>query len=223
MTIQRPEPTGPSGVLASRIFVWMGIAFGVVAIVAFVVMVVALAQGSDGLGAVAGFIVLLLAWALLFYPVLLSIFRLSAHRRARLTAALYPGAYLLEFVARPTSRGQLTTAAYALGVRASGVPWNNYAILVADNTAIRIVSGFWTPTERVALPTAALVSATYQPRPIGIRTLGVLVLAFQRSDGQVAVVELLPVRWTSILMRTLPPEYFPLELAAMQKSTHPQL
>jgi len=153
------------------------------------------------------------------YPLTFGLFRLQAEKRIRAVAALHPDAYLLHVVVRPKIAAQLRAAATALGRTASGVPWNNYAVFVADRESMGIYGG--SGTLRVALPTAALVQATYQPVTIGIRTLTEFILVFADQNGQHWPVELLPVRWPGVVMRSVPVGDFAAEYAAMQAATHP--
>lgn len=153
------------------------------------------------------------------YPIMFGAFRLQAEKRIRTVAALHPDAFLLHVVMRPKIAGQFRAAAAAFGRTATGVPFNNYAVFVADRESIGIYGG--TGTLRVSLPTAALVQATYQPVTIGIRTLTEFILVFADQNGQHWPIELLPVRWPGVVMRSVPAGDFAPEYAAMQAATHP--
>lgn len=224
-----PGPTPPpeatdarpqSGARLAQVILIAGVVLLAATAVSSAIAIVRLATGVfqpvEGFGALA-FVFL---WLLLLYPLIFASFRWAAARRYRAAATAYPGAYLLEIVARPSTRTQFGQLARAFGVRAGGLPWNNYALFVADRSALRLWAGGLAPSERIALPTSALVSVAPVVRTIGIRNLTVITIGLQ-ANGVVWPLELLPVRWTGILMRAVPPEMFPAQLAAMQSATHP--
>jgi len=155
------------------------------------------------------------------YPIMFGAYRLIAERRIRAVAALHPDAFLLHVVMRPKIAGQFRAAAAALGRTASGVPFNNYAVFVADRESMGVYGGGGAPSLRVALPSSALVQATYQPVTIGIRTLTEFILVFADQSGQHWPVELLPVRWPGVIMRSVGAPHVAAEFAAMQAATHP--
>lgn len=209
----------PAGLSLARALFWGGIALAVVFLgAATAVAIVALSeQPITFLAVVPVFLFIFALFA--SYPIMFGAFRLQAEKRMRTVAALHPDAFLLHVVMRPKIAGQFRAAAGAFGRTATGVPWNNYAVFVADRESMGIYGG--DGTLRVALPTAALVQATYQPVTIGIRTLTEFILVFADQNGQHWPIELLPVRWPGVVMRSVPVGDFAVEYAAMQAATHP--
>lgn len=209
----------PAGLSLARTLFWGGIALVVVLLGAAVViaMIAFSAQPITFLAVVPFFLVILGLFA--SYPIMFGAFRLQAEQRMRAVAAQHPDAFLLHVVMRPKIAGQFRAAAAALGRTARGVPFNNYAVFAADRESMGIYGG--SGTLRVALPTAALVQATYQPVTIGIRTLTEFILVFADQNGQPWTVELLPVRWPGVVMRSVGIDDFAAEYAAMQAATHP--
>ena len=210
----------PAGLPLARALFWGGIALAVVFAAVGVTFWTIAITSSQMLYLAIGAPVLLFG-IFTSYPIMFGAFRLQAEKRMRTVAALHPDAFLLHVVMRPKIAGQFRAAATALGRTARGVPWNNYAVLVADRENMGIYGG--AGTLRVALPTSALVHATYQPVTIGIRTLTEFILVFADANGQHWPVELLPVRWPGVVMRSVPAQDFAPEYAAMQAATHPGL
>lgn len=209
----------PIGIRRAHAFLWGGIALLALEAVGAILLAVHFSNAGLTMGLVLVPSLSVLVAMFVVYPITFGAFRLAADRRLRTVAALHPDAFLLQVVMRPTIARQWRAAATALGMPATGVPWNNYAVLVADQHYLTIYGGTGTP--RVSLPTAALAHATYYPVQIGIRTLTEFVLQFRDQAGQQWPVEILPVRWPGVLMRTLTPEDFAAEFAAMQAVTHP--
>jgi len=209
----------PIGLRRARAFFWGGIGLLVLEAVGAIVLAVHFSNAGLTMGLVLVPSLSVLVAMFVVYPITFGAFRLAADRRLRAVAALHPDAYLLQVVMRPTSARQWRAAAAALGMTATRVPWNNYAVLVADQHYLTIYGGSGTP--RVSLPTAALAHATYQPMSIGVRVVTEFILRFSDAAGQHWPVEILPVRWPGVLMRTLTPEDFAAEFAAMQAATHP--
>jgi hypothetical protein len=206
-----------AGLTAARALIFAGIAIIAISIVGALRILFGLLSLSP--------IIALLAVVFLFlamagmYPIMFGAFRLLAEKRVRAVAAQHPDAFVLHIVLRPSIARQVRAAAAALGVAARGVPSNNYAVLVADRQSISIYGG--AGTLRTALPVAALTRVNYQPVTIGVRTLTEFILEFTDQTGQRWPVELLPVRWPGVFMRSLPHEDFAAQLAAMQAATHP--
>ena len=209
----------PAGLPFARALFWGGITLAAVFLIA-ASAIGAVALNADRITpliAVPFFMLMLAIFAT--YPIMFGAFRLQAEKRMRAVAALHPDAFLLHVVMRPKIARQFRAAATALGRTATGVPFNNYAVFVADRESMGIYGGGG--TLRVALPTAALVQATYQPVTIGIRTLTEFILVFADQNGQHWPIELLPVRWPGVIMRSVGVGDFAAEYAAMQAATHP--
>ena len=209
----------PVGLRRAQAFFWGGIGLLVLEAVGAILLAVHFSTNGMTMGLILVPSMSVLVAMFVIYPITFGAFRLAADRRFRTVAALHPEAFLLQVVMRPTIARQWRAAAGALGMSATAVPWNNYAVLVADRHYLTIYGGSGTP--RVSLPTAALAQATYYPVNIGIRTLTEFVFQFRDAAGQHWPVEILPVRWPGVLMRTLTPEDFAAEFAAMQAVTHP--
>lgn len=202
---------------------WVLLFGGIFATVGFIgaaigVLIIALNAERMSLLVVFPFFLVILA-LFAIYPLTFGYFRLYAERRMAAVAALHPDAYVLHVVMRPKLARQWKAAAAALGMSATRVPWNNYAVLVADSSYFTICGGTGTP--RVSLPTAALAQVSYQPVTIGVRTLTEFILQFRDANGLLWPIEVLPVRWPGVVVRTVPAEHFPVEFAAMQAATHP--
>lgn len=202
---------------------WGGAALILVVLVLSILSFVAALVGEFDFLAVIGALALLFLIIPLIYVVVFGYYRVTADRRIRAAAEAYPGAYLLHVVMRPKVAGQWRVAAQGLGLQVGSVPWNSYAVFVADAGALRLFGGSFPFRERISLPTAALASVAVHPVTIGIRTLDCVVLGIADAQGRVTFIELLPVRWQGPLMRTAPGALLPAELAAMKAATHPGL
>jgi len=218
MTISSTRPS-----IVALWMLWGGIGLIAAAAVLSAVSFIAAFNGGFSAGPLIAAVVLAFCIAPLFYVVSFGYFRVVGDRRIRAAAEAYPGAYLLHVVMRPKVAGQFRAAAASLGLTTGPLPWNNYAVFVADATALRLFGGWFSYTERLSIPTSALASVSIRPVVIGIRTLDCVVLGIADAAGAVWPVELLPLRWQGALIRSVPASLLPAELAAMKSATHPGL
>ena len=203
---------------------WIWIAAGILllaAVAAAFANLVREASTHEGIS-IVGFLAVFAMFLILpgIYALIFGIFALRAHRRIAAVALLRPSAWLTHAMTTPTLRAELRAVALGAGVP-SRVPFLSYIVIAADSASIRVYSKGGNPRLVLELPTSSLAQATFQPVTVGVRTLVHFVFDFTGTDGQRRRVAVLPIRWPGVIMRSLRPEAFPAELAAMQRATHP--